>query len=168
MNARYFCSAGYLQTSTCSAKERASSTSMPITYSALYLSVTKQKLDVAQIPGIALRSMRPVRRCRLLASQSGVKRTSSCAAHAAYDPKRTSAAIHVAVAETDGTPYQSARLSRYDGRLLSPGAAGMRRREFPQCSGWQRQSLGRSRRAGAAAADAGDWVPAQLAARIEP
>ena len=46
-----------------------------IPHSALYLSVTKQKLDGAQIPGVALRSMRPVRRCRLLRSQSGAKRT---------------------------------------------------------------------------------------------
>ena len=42
-----------------------------ISHSALYLSVTKQKLDGAQIPGVALRGMRPVRRCRLLRSQSG-------------------------------------------------------------------------------------------------
>ena len=43
--------------------------------SALYLSVTKQKLDGAPIPGVALRRMRPVRRCPLSRSLSGVKRT---------------------------------------------------------------------------------------------
>ena len=62
-----------------------------IPHSALYLSVTKQKLDGAQISGVALRSMRPVRRCGLLRSQSGVKRTCRFALHmSASDPKRTS------------------------------------------------------------------------------
>ena len=61
-----------------------------IPHSALYRSVTKQKLDGAQIPGVALRSMRPVRRCRLLRSQSRVKRTCRFALHmSASDPKRT-------------------------------------------------------------------------------
>ena len=61
-----------------------------IPHSALYLSVTKQKLDGAQIPGVALRSICPVKLCRLLRSQSGVKRTSPSALHmSAFDPKRT-------------------------------------------------------------------------------
>jgi hypothetical protein len=78
-----------------------------IPHSALYRSVTKRKLDGAQIPGVALRSMHPVRRCRLLRSQSGVKRTCLLALHmSASDPKRTSAFL----------PFRRAKHSRYDVR----------------------------------------------------
>ena len=60
MWAEHFCSARYLQTSTCSAMARASSPfNAEIPHSALYLSVTKQKLDGAQIP------CAPINQCRL-------------------------------------------------------------------------------------------------------
>ena len=93
-----------------------------IPHSALYRSVTKQKLDGAQIPGVALRSMRPVRRCRLLRSQSGVKRTCRFALHmSASDPKRTSGTSFAlspfgngSATDVGNVGRASLRLNRYD------------------------------------------------------
>ena len=65
--------------------------------------------------------MGPLRRCRLLRSQLGVKRTYLFALHmSAYDPKRTS---------LPPDPFQNTGPDWYDALSLASGAA-MRRREF--------------------------------------
>ena len=59
--------------------------------------------------------MGPLRRCRLLRSQLGVKRTYLFALHmSAYDPKRTSASISRCSSEVAFSPYQNASLIGYD------------------------------------------------------
>ena len=74
--------------------------------------------------------MGPVRRCRLLRSQSGAKRTSlPHRKMSAFDPKRTSASNSCCGSEACLIPYQCTRMNSYDAVSRALGV-GMRRREF--------------------------------------